>query len=162
MSETAEAYLKSSAATGGVPLKSRFNMMIKENPLPMKVALAMIGPELEFLGPQLQVTTTLMFLLSCKAIGVGMTEADVEEHIFSTPLFLKFEQVIQTLSKKTNKIKLFVFISKQKIVIVVRYSTLCIAIHYTYSHPSYHSHHLNIFSHVYITDGLGVKFRNQK
>ena len=61
MSETAEAYLKSSAATGGVPLKSRFNMMIKENPLPMKVALAMIGPELEFLGPQLQVTATLMF-----------------------------------------------------------------------------------------------------
>jgi hypothetical protein len=59
VSETAEAYLRSSAATGGLPLNSRFNMMIKDNPIPLRAALAKSGVELEFLGPQLQVCCCL-------------------------------------------------------------------------------------------------------
>ena len=68
MSETAEAYLKSSAATGGVPLKSRFNMMIKENPTHLKVALAKKESELQFLGPQLQVLLYFYQAVLCMAM----------------------------------------------------------------------------------------------
>jgi hypothetical protein len=63
VSETAEAYLRSSAATGGVPLKSRFNMMIKDNLIPLRAALAKSGVESEFLGPQLQVRLCLYLCL---------------------------------------------------------------------------------------------------
>ena len=104
MSETAEAYLRSSAATGGVPLKSRFNMMIKENPIPMKVALANSGHEFKFLGPQLQVIT-VMFLSSCKALRVGVTLQMQMWNKISTPLqsYLNLKNLFKFCQKKQIK-----------------------------------------------------------